>query len=165
MTEENTGPRRGPGPTASAETTDLERRVLAHERILQTLIAQMAETEPKLLRRLADTFCVPMRMVAAEHDYTETDAYAAQFIRTVVSLSNRPPQASPKAFAERLSKGAAPPNGNGVELPAVDPGVRISLAGGVWHVTKDGIFHGDFTREQDAVAAVATAHLIGAQAP
>lgn len=165
MTEEKPESHRDPSAAAPAEATDLERRVLAHERILQTLIAQMAETEPKILLRLADTFCVPMRMVTAEHDYTETNAYAAQFIRTVVSLSNRPPQASPKAVAERPSKGAAAPESYGVNFPAVGPRVRISLAGGIWHVTKDGIFHGDFTREQDAVAAVATAHVIEAQTP
>ncbi len=32
-------------PIASPETTDLERRVLAHERILQALIAYMARTD------------------------------------------------------------------------------------------------------------------------
>jgi len=31
------------------ENTDLERRVLAHEQILQVLIAHMAEAEPKFL--------------------------------------------------------------------------------------------------------------------
>ena len=34
------------------ENTDLERRVLAHERILQVLISHMAESEPKFLDRL-----------------------------------------------------------------------------------------------------------------
>jgi len=34
------------------ENTDLERRVLAHERILQILIVHMAESEPKFLDRL-----------------------------------------------------------------------------------------------------------------
>jgi len=31
----------------SIENTDLERRVLAHEQILQVLIAHLAEAEPK----------------------------------------------------------------------------------------------------------------------
>ena len=38
------------------ENTDLERRVLAHERILQVLIAHMAESEPKFLDRLKAIF-------------------------------------------------------------------------------------------------------------
>jgi hypothetical protein len=38
------------------ENTDLERRVLAHEQILQVLIAHMAEGEPKFLDRLQQIF-------------------------------------------------------------------------------------------------------------
>ena len=38
------------------ENTDLERRVLAHEQILQVLIAHMAEAEPKFLDRLQQIF-------------------------------------------------------------------------------------------------------------
>jgi hypothetical protein len=40
------------GIVMDVENTDLERRVLAHEQILQALIAHMAETEPKFLDRL-----------------------------------------------------------------------------------------------------------------
>ena len=38
------------------ENTDLERRVLAHEQILQVLITHMAEAEPKFLERLEQIF-------------------------------------------------------------------------------------------------------------
>jgi hypothetical protein len=38
------------------ENTDLERRVLAHEQILQVLIAHMAEGEPKSLDRQRQIF-------------------------------------------------------------------------------------------------------------
>jgi len=38
------------------ENTDLERRVLAHEQILQVLIAHMAEAEPKFQDRLQQIF-------------------------------------------------------------------------------------------------------------
>jgi hypothetical protein len=38
------------------ENTDLERRVLAREQILQVLIAHMAEAEPKFLDRLQQRF-------------------------------------------------------------------------------------------------------------
>jgi hypothetical protein len=40
----------------NVEDTDLERRVLAHEQILQVLIAHMAEAEPKFLDRLQQIF-------------------------------------------------------------------------------------------------------------
>ena len=38
------------------ENTDLERRVLAHEQILQVLIAHMSEAEPRFLDRLQKIF-------------------------------------------------------------------------------------------------------------
>jgi hypothetical protein len=38
------------------ENTDLERRALAHEQILQVLIAHMAEVAPKFLDRLQQIF-------------------------------------------------------------------------------------------------------------
>jgi hypothetical protein len=41
------------------QNTDLERRVLAHEQILQVLIAHMAEAEPKFLNRLKQIFTKP----------------------------------------------------------------------------------------------------------
>ncbi len=53
----------------SIEDTDLERRVLAHERILQVLIAHMAEGEPKFLDRLRAIFTRHHTLGADEHDY------------------------------------------------------------------------------------------------
>ncbi len=38
------------------EDTDLERRVLAHEQILQALIAQLAERQPGFLDRMLTRF-------------------------------------------------------------------------------------------------------------
>jgi len=38
------------------DTTALERKVLAHEQILQVLIGHLAETEPKFLDRLKAIF-------------------------------------------------------------------------------------------------------------
>jgi hypothetical protein len=61
------------------ENTDLERRVLAHEQILQVLIAHMAEAEPKFLDRLQQTFTKHHTLGAGEQDYTGTAAYAEQF--------------------------------------------------------------------------------------
>ncbi len=70
----------------SAEDTDLERRVLAHEQILQALIAHMVETEPRFLDRLSTTFSHPIRMRPEHPDRTDTAAYAAQFVREVIKL-------------------------------------------------------------------------------
>jgi len=54
-----------------AENTDLERRVLAHEQILQALMAQLAEGEPGFLDRMRERFATARRG-SYEHDYLET---------------------------------------------------------------------------------------------
>jgi hypothetical protein len=56
------------------ENTDLERRVLAHEQILQVLIAHMAEAEPRFLDRLQQIFTKHHTLGANEQDYTDTAA-------------------------------------------------------------------------------------------
>jgi hypothetical protein len=71
------------------ENTDLERRVLAHERILTVLIAHMAEAEPKFLERLQQIFTKHHTLGAGEQDYTDTAAYAEQFIQQVVRLREK----------------------------------------------------------------------------
>jgi hypothetical protein len=58
------------------ENTDLERRALAHEQILQVLITRMAEAEPKFLDRLQQIFTKQHTLGAGEQDYTGTAAYA-----------------------------------------------------------------------------------------
>jgi hypothetical protein len=71
------------------ETTDLERRVLAHERILQVLIAHMAESEPKFLDRLKGLFTMQRQLGAYEQDYTDTAGYAEQFVHQVIRMAER----------------------------------------------------------------------------
>ena len=73
------------------ENTNLQRRVLAHEQILQVLIAHMEESEPKCLDRLEEIFTVHHTLGADEQDYTDTAAYAQQFIHQVVRLKDRMP--------------------------------------------------------------------------
>jgi hypothetical protein len=68
------------------ENTDLERRVLAHERILQVLIAHMAETEPKFLDRLQERFTKQYHIGVCEHDFVDTDEHARQFIHRIVEI-------------------------------------------------------------------------------
>ena len=71
------------------ENTDLERRVLAHEQILQVLNAHMAEVEPKFLDRLQQIFTKHHTLGADEHDYTGTAAYAEHSIQKVVRLRDK----------------------------------------------------------------------------
>ena len=71
------------------ENTDLERRVLAHEQILQVLIAHMSEAEPKFLDRLQHIFTKHHTLGADEQDYIDTAAYAQQFIQQVIRLKEK----------------------------------------------------------------------------
>jgi hypothetical protein len=71
------------------ENTDLERRVLAHEQILQVLIAHMSEAEPKFLERLQQIFVESKHVGWSEQDYTDTLAYAHQFIDQIVRLKDK----------------------------------------------------------------------------
>jgi hypothetical protein len=73
------------------ERTELERRVLAHERILQALIAHIAEVQPEILARLKLTFGTGHNWGEYEQDYTSTEHYGDRFIRNIESLITRRP--------------------------------------------------------------------------
>jgi hypothetical protein len=73
----------------SVENTDLERRVLAHERILQVLIAHIAEADPSVLSRLEGVFKEQHVLGAHEQDYTDTAGYAEQFLHEVARLGRQ----------------------------------------------------------------------------
>ena len=154
-----------PSSDARAENSEIERRVLALERILQALVAHMAETEPKFLARLSDSFCVPLRMTQAEHDYTDTDSYAAEFVRSVVRLGDRVTVNPPEIAKLRRTGGRALSSRPDVEPPAALAPIQVHQAGGVWHVTRDGRFYGDFFKEEDALRAAATAGAVGGATP
>jgi hypothetical protein len=102
-------------PIASPETTDLERRVLAHERILQALIAYMARTEPRFIDHLRERFVEPMSMARHEHDHRETDDYAEEFIRAVMLLGEaRAPKAKEQESDRQAARAAETQRSTGV---------------------------------------------------
>jgi hypothetical protein len=132
--------------------------VLAHERILQALIAHLAEGEPRFLDRLSETFCVPLQRSRAEHDYTDTDSYAAEFIDTVVRLGKDAARKRPAAAAVRK------PQAGARSTDAIDvgrlfrlPPIEVYQSSGIWRVTRDGEFYGDFHEEQAALEAAEVA--------
>ncbi len=151
-------------PTASAHhptraTTDLERRVQAYERI-KPLIAYMSRLDPRILDHLAKNFVDPMEISRREQDYTETDDYAEEFIRTVIGMraaqtgrekSSR--TVGPMQKADQFSIGIEPV---AQPRPATDR-VEVRERNGIWRVTIDGDFLGDYhTREgADDSAALA----------
>lgn len=77
----NRGPR---GPNAApSEITTLERRVLAHERILLALIVRLAEADADILVQLKASFGSGHNLGEYEQDYVSTDHYGDYFIRSV----------------------------------------------------------------------------------
>ncbi|WP_420861918.1 hypothetical protein [Algirhabdus cladophorae] len=145
-------------PIASPETTDLERRVLAHERILQALIAYMARTAPRFIDHLRARFVEPMSMARHEHDHRETDDYAEEFIRAVMLLGEtRAPNAKGPKMTDKQpvplkSKGA---QGSSMDRPARRDGVQVRERNGMWEVEVDGKFRGDYCQKEHALAAAA----------
>jgi hypothetical protein len=144
------------------EATDLERRVLAHERVLQALIAYMARAEPRFIDHLRERFVEPMRMTQHEQDYRETDDYAEEFIRAVMLLGEvRAPEAKESDVTD---KQAVPPRRRGEEGSSMDGPVRpdrvqIRQRSGIWEVKVDGKFHGDYHQKEHALAAAALVKL------
>jgi hypothetical protein len=121
----------------------------------------MAESEPKFFERLTAVFSDPAKAGRREHDYTDTDAYADQFIRGIRSRG-----ALPDASAVPLHRGTS------LALdPARDVAIERREAGrtlfqlnqraGIWEITKDGNFYGHYHSQQPAFDAVeAAAHAI-----
>jgi len=137
----------------AVENTDLERRVLAHEQILQALMAQLAEGEPGFLDRLHERFA-SVRRGAHEHGYTETADYAETFLHEVRRLVRVLDARSAGPPATKTEK-TLPADKTGKLEGAVV--IRTSLVGGVWHVTRDHVFLGDYLAEGPARAAAAKA--------
>ncbi|NNU61067.1 hypothetical protein D8666_23530 [Ochrobactrum soli] len=68
------------------DTTALERKVLAHEQILQVLIGHLAETEPKFLDRLKAVFTHHHILGSNELNYVNTAQYAEKFIHEIEKM-------------------------------------------------------------------------------
>lgn len=65
------------------EDTDLERRVLAHARILQTLIRFLAAEQPEILPHLQTAFGSGHNLGEYEQNFSSTEQYGDMFIRLV----------------------------------------------------------------------------------
>jgi hypothetical protein len=116
------------------ENTDLERRVLAHERILQTLIARLATSDPQLMDHLNGLFGAPLATDQHEH------------------LPAQPPgptrgQAAPE---ETQAKALGP-------TASVSAMLRVRHRHGIWQVTRDREHYGDYCAEGAARAAASQA--------
>jgi hypothetical protein len=150
--------RDGPKPGS----TDLERRVLAHERILQSLIAYMSRSEPRFVEHLKTRFVDTMSMVRREQDYRDVDDYAEEFIRAVMQQGDACPPPIPKAL--ELKKASTHPLAKqareAIEVPPekFEPDrVQVRERNGIWEVRVDGAFLGNYHQSEHAKTAAALA--------
>lgn len=80
-TDAETG--RGGANATPNEATEVERRVLAHERILQALIGHLADDDPEILVQLKTRFGSGHDLGQHEQNYVSTDDYCDHFIRLI----------------------------------------------------------------------------------
>jgi hypothetical protein len=78
------------GANASpSEVTELERRVLAHERILQALIRHIADDQPEILEKLKARFGSGPNLGEYEQNFVSTEHSGDHFIRSIKGLLGR----------------------------------------------------------------------------
>lgn len=143
------------------QNTDLERRVLAHERILQFLIGELGHDDPPLLDRLAQRFA-PQGRRADAHEHTDAEDYAEQFVREIRKLGEDRP--TPKAVRAKKPDNdavavplAALARGAPASSPAPAPvAVGVRKRSGVWEVRTNDGHHGDYRQRSDAIEAALT---------
>lgn len=141
------------------QNTDLERRVLAHERILQFLIADLVDGDPPLLDRMALTFA-PQGRRSDAHEHTDAEDYAEQFIRQLRKLAEDRPVRREALTEAQAPDPSDPPTplaalaGTGGGANVIPVGVR--KRSGVWEVRTDQGHHGDYRQRADAIEAALT---------
>ncbi|MFE0756968.1 hypothetical protein ACFW16_23610 [Inquilinus sp. NPDC058860] len=142
----------------AVENTDLERRVLAHEQILQALIAHMAETEPEFITRLNRAFNNPDFLSRREHDYTDTAQHAEQFVREVIRLGEESGKSAIPADQPAGPLQCTSTVEHVVEQHRVVPTVfLVAYQAGRWTVTRDGQFYGHYFAGKPALDAAQAA--------
>lgn len=134
------------------ETTDLERRVLAHEQVLQALIVYLVEIDSKILERMKEAFSRPVRVVPP-FGQTDTAAYAAAFVREVIRLGTEgalSSNASPISLWDDLWPTAGEANLANENLAVL---FVVQQHDDLWEVLRDGRLVGGFVSQKGALEA------------
>ena len=150
----------------AAQATTLERRVLAHERILQSLIAHMSELDPRYMERLKSVFIAPLAMKQHEQDYTETEDFAAEFIRAIEIISQAVPSWTSRVpHVEEVADSVRGDRNRvvGFFTPTL---FMIRQRANLWELLVDGHPYGNFLLESEALdAATRAARRIASRGP
>ena len=138
----------------SAEDTDLERRVLAHEQILQALIAHMVETEPQFLERLSATFNNPVQAGCLRYDRISTATHAARFVREVIRLGEKP---SAPSLVSRWDDLWPTSGENSILNGNIPVRFEIRPRDDLWEVFRNGRLKGGYVSRSGALDAAHSA--------
>lgn len=138
----------------SMEDTDLERRVLAHEQILQALIAHMVETEPRFLERLSETFDRPVRLGSKQYDYVDTATYAARFVREIVRMGELSSAAETSGLVAKWDDLWPTEGEKNLQNENVPVRFRVRRCDDLWEVLRDGRLAGGYVSKAGALEAV-----------
>ncbi len=135
--------------------TDLERRVLAHEQILQALVGYMVENDARVLERMREAFVQPVQL--GPHGFTDTQAYAARFVREVIRSGSHAPEGdgpSPAALWDDLW-----PTAGESQLLNENVLVRFEIhrRDDMWEVFRDGRLSGGYISQKTALEAAQAA--------
>lgn len=145
------------------QNTDLERRVLAHERILKFLLSELTRVDPQLLDQLTLRFASQNHQ-AGLHDYVDADDYAERFIGEVRDLQGldqvQGPRRAPNGSRGRAAH--ARPAHEGAESsthssPAeATVSITVRKRSGVWEVSSGQDHLGDYHDRARAIEAALT---------
>lgn len=119
----------------SDEKTDIDRRLLAHEHILETIVAYLVENDTGLLAHLHEAFGQPVN--PGPDAFTDTAAYAARFMREVIR------------------KQVMPPASGRIEMLNENPSVKFAVLrrDDMWEVLRDGKLCGGYISQKNALEA------------
>jgi len=102
-----------------SEETTLERRVLAHERILQALICDLADDDPAIFERLNARFGNGHDLGTYEQDHVTTGHYCEHFLRSIEQRhAARPMYVPDVASASKSHNVARLDNHGALQIPS-----------------------------------------------
>jgi hypothetical protein len=133
------------------QATDIERRVAAHDQILQALIAYLVESDTKILEHMREALSQPVKI--GPDAFTDSAAYAARFVREVIRRDvARFPAASPSPTA--LWDDLWPTSGEDQLLNENVP-VRFEILqrDDMWEVLRNGKLCGGYISRKNALEA------------
>lgn len=142
----------------------LERRVLAHERILHSLIVYLSRTEPQFFEHLETRLVGTISTTHREQACAAVDNYAEELIRAVNSLGETciGPASKVSNSETAAKRPTIKPVQDWVQVPTATgelDRVRVRERDGIWEVRVDGVFLGNYKKTEHARAAAALARL------